>query len=226
MSGCATGSLPRRAGIRWRCWSSPVGWRPPSWRAGSGSRSSRFPLASRTASSGGWRRFPRRPAGSCWSRRRSRSANRPWSGAPPLGSASGSRPARRAERALAAARAQAQAGAFDAALRLLATAEAGPLDELRRAQADLLRGQIAFAVNRGSDAPPLLLAAAKRLEPLDVGLARETYLDALQAAMFVGRLATSGGLLEVAQAAREAPLSSQPPRAADLLLAGLARQIT
>jgi DNA-binding CsgD family transcriptional regulator len=135
-------------------------------------------------------------------------------------------PARRGERALAAARAQAQAGAFDAALRLLATAEAGPLEELRRAQADLLRGQIAFAVNRGSDAPPLLLTAAKRLEPLDVGLARETYLEALQAAMFVGRLASGGGLLEVAQAAREAPPSSQPPRPADLLLDGLALLIT
>jgi DNA-binding CsgD family transcriptional regulator/tetratricopeptide (TPR) repeat protein len=135
-------------------------------------------------------------------------------------------PARRGERALAAAQAKHQAGAPDTAQGLLATAQAGPLDELQRARVDLLRAQIAFAVNRGSDAPPLLLTAAKRLEPLDVGLARETYLDALQAAMFVGRLASGGGLLEVAQAAREAPLSSQPPRAADLLLDGLALQIT
>jgi DNA-binding CsgD family transcriptional regulator len=128
----------------------------------------------------------------------------------------------RAERALAAAQAKAQAGAPDAALALLATAQAGPLDELQRAQADLLRAQIAFAVNRGSDAPPLLLTAAKRLETLDVGLARETYLEALQAAMFVGRLSSGVGLLEVARAAREAPRSPQPPRAADLLLDGLA----
>ncbi|HEX9542680.1 MAG TPA: BREX system ATP-binding domain-containing protein, partial [Streptosporangiaceae bacterium] len=76
-------------------------------------------------------------------------------------------PARGVERALAAARAMAQAGAFDAALRLLATAEAGPLDEFQRARADLLSGQIAFASSRGSDVPPLLLKAAKRLEPLD-----------------------------------------------------------
>jgi tetratricopeptide (TPR) repeat protein len=135
-------------------------------------------------------------------------------------------PARRGERALAAAQAKQQAGAPDAALRLLATAQAGPLDELQRARADLLRAQIAFAVNRGSDAPPLLLRAAKRLEPLDVTLARETYLEALQAATFVGRLASAGGLLEVAQAAREAPHSSQPPGAADLLLDGLAQLIT
>jgi DNA-binding CsgD family transcriptional regulator/tetratricopeptide (TPR) repeat protein len=135
-------------------------------------------------------------------------------------------PARRGERALAAAKAKHQAGAPDAALALLATAQAGPLDELQRARVDLLRGQIAFAVNRGSDAPPLLLMAAKRLEPLDVGLARETYLDALWAAMFVGRLASGGGLLEVAQAARGAPPSSQPPRPVDLLLDGLALLIT
>ncbi|MEA2242295.1 MAG: hypothetical protein QOD24_1851 [Solirubrobacteraceae bacterium] len=133
--------------------------------------------------------------------------------------------ARRAERALAAAQAKHQAGAPDAALGLLATAQAGPLDELQRARVDLLRAQIAFAVNRGRDAPPLLLAAAKRLEPLDVGLARETYLDALWAAMFVGRLASGDDLREVAQAAHAAPRpgpSRQPPRAADLLLDGLA----
>jgi DNA-binding CsgD family transcriptional regulator len=133
--------------------------------------------------------------------------------------------ARRAERALAAAQAKHQAGAPDAALGLLATAQAGPLNELQRARVDLLRAQIAFAVNRGRDAPPLLLAAAKRLEPLDVGLARETYLDALWAAMFVGRLASGDDLREVAQAAHAAPRpgpSRQPPRAADLLLDGLA----
>jgi DNA-binding CsgD family transcriptional regulator len=129
---------------------------------------------------------------------------------------------RRGERALVAAQAKAQAGAPDVALALLATAQAGPLDELQRARVDLLQAQIAFAVNRGRDAPPLLLAAAKRLEPLDVGLARETYLEALQAAMFVGRLASGGGLLEVAGAARRAPRPAQAPRAADLLLDGLA----
>ena len=71
-----------------------------------------------------------------------------------------------------------------------------------------------------------MLNAAKRLEPLDVGLARETYLEALQAAMFVGRLARGCGVLEVAQAARHAPASSQPPRIADLLLDGLTLRAT
>ncbi|MEA2196727.1 MAG: hypothetical protein QOJ25_778, partial [Solirubrobacteraceae bacterium] len=76
-------------------------------------------------------------------------------------------PSHRARRALAAARAKHLAGAFDAALRLVAIAESGPLDELHCAQVDLLRAQVAFAVDRGSDAPPLLLKAAKQLEPLD-----------------------------------------------------------
>jgi DNA-binding CsgD family transcriptional regulator len=134
-------------------------------------------------------------------------------------------PIRRAERALAAAGANAQAGTHDAALRLLATAEAGPLDELQRGRADLLRGQIAFALNYGSDAPPLLLRAAKRLAPLDVALARETYLEALSAGLVAARLA-SGGLPEIAQAARAAPPPSQPPRGPDQLLDGFALLIT
>jgi DNA-binding CsgD family transcriptional regulator len=130
-------------------------------------------------------------------------------------------PARRAGRALAAAQATYQAGAFDAALGLLGTGEAGPLDELQRARADLLRGQIAFASSRGSDAPPLLLKAARQFEPLDMGLARETYLDALAAAIFAGRLALGGGMREVAEAALAAT-PPQPARPPDLLLDGLA----
>ena len=135
-------------------------------------------------------------------------------------------PGRRAARALAAARVTAQSGAFDGAQRLLASAEAGPLDALQHAGAELLHGQIAFSSRRGSDAPLLLLKAAQRFEPLDAGLARETYLEAVWAAMFVGRLASSAGLLETAQAACAAPASPQPPRAADLLLDGWATLLT
>jgi DNA-binding CsgD family transcriptional regulator len=131
-------------------------------------------------------------------------------------------PIRRAERALGAAQAKYQSGAFDAALGLLGTAEAGPPDQLRRARADLLRGHVAFASSRGSDAPPLLLKAAREFEPLDSRLARDTYLDALAAATFAGRLALGGGMREVAEAARMAPPSPGPTRAPDLLLDGLA----
>jgi DNA-binding CsgD family transcriptional regulator len=134
--------------------------------------------------------------------------------------------ARRAERALAAADAKYLAGAFDAALGLVAAAEAGPLDELHRARSDLLRGQIAFASSRGGDAPSLLLKAARRLEPLDLRLARETYLQALFAAVYASMLAGAVDLHEVAEAARAAPPPPQPARPADLLLDGIAVLIT
>jgi len=135
-------------------------------------------------------------------------------------------PARRAERALAAAQATYQAGAFDATLALLGTAEAGPPDPLRRARADRLRGQIAFSSSRGSDAPPLLLKAARQFEPLDPRLARETYLEALIAAILAGRLALGGGVREAAEAARAAPPPPGPARGPDLLLDGLALLVT
>ena len=133
-------------------------------------------------------------------------------------------PARRAQRALAAAQAKHRAGAPDAALGLLAVARAGPLDELQRARADLLRAQIAFASSHGRDAAPLMLSAAKQLEALDVGLARQTYLEAFTAALFVGRLSPAVG--DVARAARMAPVPLAPPRAPDLLLDGLALLVT
>jgi DNA-binding CsgD family transcriptional regulator len=132
-------------------------------------------------------------------------------------------PARRAGRALAAARTKVQAGAFDAATNLLAMAMAGPLDELHRAGVDLLRAQLAFATSRGGDAPLLLLMAARRFEPIDASLARETYLDAINAAAFAGRLASpGGGVREVARAAAMAPRPPQSPRSPDILLDGWA----
>ena len=114
-------------------------------------------------------------------------------------------PARRAQRALAAAQAKHQAGAPGAALALLAMAQAGPLDELQRARVDLTHAQIALAARPGSDAPSLLLQAARQLEPLDIGLARETYLEAFMAALIVGRLCRGADMVEVARAARRAP---------------------
>ena len=137
-----------------------------------------------------------------------------------------SEPARRSERALAAAQASLQAGALDAAAELLATAAAGPLDELQQARAGLLRGQIAFASSMGSDAPALLVKAAQQLEPLDAALARQTYLDAWAAAMFAGQFAGAGSLYEVARAARSAPPPASAPRLSDLLLDGLAVLVT
>ena len=135
-------------------------------------------------------------------------------------------PGRRAERTLAAAQANLQAGAFDKALDLLAGAETGPLDEFSSARMDLLRGQIAVSSGLGSDAPSLLLKAAKRLESLNLDMARETYMSAWMAALFAGRFAGAGDLAEVSQAARALPPPARPPGLADLVLDGLALLVT
>jgi len=116
-------------------------------------------------------------------------------------------------------------GALDSALRLADVAGRGPLDDLQRAQLDVLLGRIAFAGNRGNDASPLMLNAASRLEHADLRLAHETYLDALIAALFAGRLAGDADAHVVARAARAAPRSGEV-RASELLLDGLALLIT
>ena len=130
-------------------------------------------------------------------------------------------PARRAGRALAAAHASCQAGAFDAALQLASTAEAGPLDGLQRAPIDLLRGNIALALG-SRDAAPLLLRAARRLEPLDLDLARETYLVAWGAAEVAGDIEAGRIVGEISRSVQSLPPPPGPPRPLDLLLDGLA----
>jgi DNA-binding CsgD family transcriptional regulator len=135
-------------------------------------------------------------------------------------------PLRRAQRALAAAQTKYQAGALDDAAALLATAEADTVDELEHARVHLLRAQIAFASRRGSDAPPLLLEAARELEAVDPPLARATYLDALAAALFAGRLSRGASALEVAAVVCGARLAPETPEAGDLLLGGLALLIS
>jgi DNA-binding CsgD family transcriptional regulator len=126
-------------------------------------------------------------------------------------------PVRRGTRALAAAQAMLAAGAFDSALVLLATAEEAPLDALSRARIDLLRAQMTFASSHGDAAAPLLLAAARRLEPLDDALARETYLEAFNAAALAGRDGAPV-VAELAQAAPRLPPTTDRSPMGDLLL--------
>jgi DNA-binding CsgD family transcriptional regulator len=130
--------------------------------------------------------------------------------------------ARRTDRALGAASAKIKAGAFGPASELLSIAEAGAITDLQQARIDLVKADLAFVTNRGSDAPSLLLKAASRLEPIDVDLSRATYLQAFSAAMLAGRLALGGGVLEVARAAAAAPPPRHAPRTPDFLLEGLA----
>ncbi len=129
-------------------------------------------------------------------------------------------PARRTERALGAAAANLQAGAFDTVRHMLSLAEAGASTDLQQARIDLLAADLAFVTNRGSDAPSLLLKAAKRLEPIDVDLCRATYLQAFSAAMLgrspgPRRWCAGGGARRrgrTAAAARNARLRPSPGR--------------
>ena len=135
-------------------------------------------------------------------------------------------PVRRGVRALDAAQAKFDAADPDGASELVATAELCPLDALQRARLHRLRGELAFIRRRGSDAPPVLLEAAEALAPLDPALSRETYLEAIGAAIFAGRHGRGRGVRDVAEAARAAPPPPDPPRAIDLLLDGLTIRFT
>ncbi|HME75091.1 MAG TPA: LuxR family transcriptional regulator [Mycobacterium sp.] len=131
-------------------------------------------------------------------------------------------PGRRAARALVAAEAKYAAGDFAATGKLLAAADIGALDEHGHARVELMRARIAFKLNRGADAPSLLLHAAQRLQPLDAELARQTLLEALLAAIYVGRLADGCGLAEVARGAKSVPLDPEPLPHPHMLVRGLA----
>ena len=133
---------------------------------------------------------------------------------------------RASTRSLAAA--QAKLDVADAGVRVRPPGrrrDSGRRDELQRARLERLRAQIVFASQRGRDAPPLLLEAARRLDPLDAAMARETYLEAIASAMFAGRLGTGPDEREVAEAARG---SSRAPAqgAAGQLLDALVTRFT
>jgi DNA-binding CsgD family transcriptional regulator len=130
-------------------------------------------------------------------------------------------PARRAERALAAAQTSLEAGAFDATLGLLATAEVGALDEFQRARVDLVRGHVAWASGLGSEAPPLLLSAGRRLESFDAELALQTYMTAWFAAVQAGPTSESE-IRKICLAILALPKPAGSPRPHHMLLDGLA----
>jgi len=133
----------------------------------------------------------------------------------------------RTGRTLAAAQAELAAGAFGRANALLAEASSQSLDKLQRAQALRLRGAISFGLRQGYDGCAMLLQAAKALEPINVRLARDTYLEALEAAIHTSRLGGHGRVLDVATAALSAPaVPESEVGAADLLLDGLASLLT
>ncbi|QFU91988.1 AAA family ATPase [Amycolatopsis sp. YIM 10] len=123
-------------------------------------------------------------------------------------------PSLRAGRTLAAVRSQLDAGSIDTAAELLTTVEGSTPDEL--AQADLLRGQIAFARHTDSDGPTFILRAAHRLAELDPARSRDCFLDALEMGLAVGR--ASGVMDMVVREARSAPPAPEPPDFLDALI--------
>ncbi len=133
-----------------------------------------------------------------------------------------------ASRALAAAMAKLDAGMPDPAAHLVSKVQDATKDELLVARCELIRAKLAFAASRGVDAPPLLLAAAKRMELLDPLESRKAYLGAMLAAILVGRMSTErhNSAPTVAEAARHAPPAPCPPRAIDLMLDGLVVRLT
>src|SRR5215831_6943824 len=135
-------------------------------------------------------------------------------------------PSLRAQRSLAAARVKREAGSLHGALALLATVEAGPPDALRDAEVEHLRGQIMFDQRRAADAARLLTEAGERLDPLDADLARETYLEALAAAIWASGPDAPDVLRRVAEAARAASPAREPRRSVDIVLDALATRIT
>ncbi len=131
-------------------------------------------------------------------------------------------PTRRAQRLIAAAEAKHDAGAPEAAVRLLDSARDDPLTPLQDALIGRLRARAGYAVRRDRSGPRLLLAAAQDLEPLDPVLARDTYMDALSAATYAGRLGEPGVVAGIARAILEATADDDSERARDLILRGQA----
>jgi DNA-binding CsgD family transcriptional regulator len=132
---------------------------------------------------------------------------------------------RRAQRLLTAAAAKRDVGDLEGALELLMAIDACGLDELERARLDLLQAEIALEQRRSGDAGRLFLSAARRLEPLDAELARETYLEALGGVM-ANDVEVAGGVPTIAAAARAAPSGALPPRSVDVLLDAFAIRFT
>ncbi|MFW0153587.1 LuxR C-terminal-related transcriptional regulator [Mycobacterium sp. smrl_JER01] len=140
-------------------------------------------------------------------------------------------PSVRTGRALAAAEAHREIASFDGARRLLATADLGPLTDLQRARSAQLRTRLAFAAARADGDADALVAAvsqftavAGQLEALDATLATEAYLEALSAAMYVGRIA-EGLAADVAGTARAALAKQRPETPLDLVTHALAERL-
>ncbi|MFD9292783.1 AAA family ATPase [Streptomyces sp. NPDC060030] len=131
-------------------------------------------------------------------------------------------PVDRGQRLIAAVEAKHDAGAPTAALHLLDTIHGLPLTALQEARVARLRARAGYALRRDSSGPQLLLAAAQGLEDLDPVLARDTYIEALAAAIYGGRLGDAEQVAAVSNAILEATAAEDSDSARDLILRGQA----
>ena len=143
-------------------------------------------------------------------------------------------PVLRGARSIAAAQAKREAAAPEAAYELLAIAELGPLSALQRAHIARMRAQMEFTSSRAGEpgapkagaASAQLLSAARGLDGLDDDVARDTYFEALTAAMYAGRLGEPGLMTVVARAGRAAVRRvAELRRPIDFLLSGMTSRI-
>ena len=130
--------------------------------------------------------------------------------------------AERISRLIGASEARNNAGAPESALRLLDSLHDQPLTPLQAAFVSRMRARAGYALRRERSAPRQLLRAAQALEPFDRALARDTYMEALSAAVYAGRLGEPGAVEEVAQAILVATADDRSERAQDLILRGQA----
>ncbi|MGW2465064.1 AAA family ATPase [Streptomyces sp. NPDC001356] len=129
----------------------------------------------------------------------------------------------RGQRLIAAAEAKHDAGVPAEALRLLEYAHALPLPPLQEALIARLRARAGYALRRDRGGVQQLLAAAQGLEELAPALARDTYIEALAAATYGGRLGDAEQVAAVAHAIlRATPAAEETGRARDLILRGQA----
>ncbi|HMD56955.1 MAG TPA: LuxR C-terminal-related transcriptional regulator [Solirubrobacteraceae bacterium] len=127
-----------------------------------------------------------------------------------------------AARRLHAAQAELAAGSPSVAAGLLKQATPWLADPLERAEARRLEARVHFAGGECDAVPAMLLEAARALKPLDVLQARETLMEAFEAALYAGRDAGEGGTRMIARVAREMPRPARAPESPlDVLLDGV-----
>jgi DNA-binding CsgD family transcriptional regulator len=133
---------------------------------------------------------------------------------------------RRATLIISSAELHYDAGSYRAASDLLTGVNVEPLAEFHQVRVERLQSRLLLGTQASSAASRQLMQAARRFESHDIEVACDTYLDAFVAASTVGASSVGDTWLELAQSIRALPALGESARATDVLLAGLAMQVT